>query len=82
MSVYGLVLAALAAVLFVTSVKGEAPLAKPHLPWWAIAAAWAVAEACVVHLQFRRSAHSFSLADLPFVFGLLFASGGTSSREP
>src|SRR3954451_12439301 len=75
-SVYGLALAALAAVLFLTGVKGTAPLSDPHLPWWVIAVAWAVAEACVVHLQFRRSAHSFSLADLPFVFGLLFASGG------
>src|SRR3954447_19816422 len=75
-SLYGLVLAALAAALFVTSVQGEPPLDDPHLPWWAIAIAWAVAESCVVHLQFRRSAHSFSLADLPFVFGLLFASGG------
>ena len=28
-----------------------------------------------MHLHFRRSAHSFSLADLPFVFGLAFASG-------
>ena len=54
---------------------GTAPLAEPHLPWWVIAAGWAVAEACVVHLKFRRSAHSFSLADIPFVFGLLFASG-------
>ena len=75
-SVYGLVLAALAAALFFTSVKGEPPLDDPHLPWWVIAVAWAVAETCVVHLQFRRSAHSFSLADLPFIFGLLFASGG------
>jgi diguanylate cyclase (GGDEF)-like protein len=74
-SVYGALLAVLAAVLFITSVNGTAPLAEPHLPWWAIAVGWAVAEACVVHLQFRRSAHSFSLADLPFVFGLLFASG-------
>src|SRR3954451_5056656 len=75
-SVYGLVLAAIAAAIFLTSVKGQPPLAEPHLPWWVIAIAWVVAEACVVHLQFRRSAHSFSLADLPFVFGLLFASGG------
>ena len=29
----------------------------------------------MVHLHFRRSAHSFSLADFPFVFGLAFASG-------
>ena len=28
-----------------------------------------------MHLAFRRSAHSFSLADIPFVFGLVFASG-------
>src|SRR3954463_15986766 len=62
--VYGLVLAALAAALFLTSVKGEPPLDNPHLPWWMIAVAWVVAETCVVHLQFRRSAHSFSLADL------------------
>src|SRR5699024_9289206 len=32
-------------------------------------------EICVVHVRFRRSAHSFSLADVPFVFGLVFASG-------
>ena len=55
--------------------RGEPPLDDPHLPWWAIAIGWAVAEACVVHLHFKRSAHSFSLADVPFVFGLAFASG-------
>ena len=32
-------------------------------------------EICVVHVSFRRSAHSFSLADVPFVFGLVFATG-------
>jgi diguanylate cyclase (GGDEF)-like protein len=74
-SVYGLALAVLAAVLYVTLVRGTEPLAEPHMPWWAIAALWVVAEACVVHLHFQRSRHSFSLADLPFVFGLVFASG-------
>ena len=72
---YGAVLAALAIALFFVSLHGAEPLADPHLPWWAIAVGWAVAETCVVHLHFRRSAHSFSLADLPFVFGLVFASG-------
>src|SRR5262245_10308 len=72
---YSAALAVLAGALFVTFVRGEAPLAEPHLPWWAIALAWAAAEALVVHLYFRRSAHSFSLADFPFVFGLAFASG-------
>jgi diguanylate cyclase (GGDEF)-like protein len=74
-SLYGLALAGLAAVLFLTSVHGTPPLAHPHLPWWAIAVGFLLAEACVVHLAFRRSAHSFSLADIPFVFALLFASG-------
>ena len=73
---YGAVLAAVAIALFFGSLSGAEPLADPQLPWWAIAIAWAVAETCVVHLHFRRSAHSFSLADFPFVFGLTFASGG------
>ena len=51
------------------------PHAEPHLPWWAVALGFAAAELCVVHVRFRRSAHSFSLADLPFVFGLVFATG-------
>ena len=72
---YGAVLGAIAIVLFVTLVHGKGALDTPHLPWWAIAAAWVVAEACVVHLHFRRSRHSFSLADLPFVFALAFSSG-------
>jgi diguanylate cyclase (GGDEF)-like protein len=39
-----------------------------------LAPAFFIAERCVVHLQFRRSAHSFSLGDMPLVFGLIFAS--------
>jgi diguanylate cyclase (GGDEF)-like protein len=60
--------------LFLAGFEDFSPLFKPHLPWWALAAAFLVAERCVVHLHFRRSAHSFSLGDLPLVFGLLFAS--------
>ena len=45
-----------------------------HIPWWGLALAFLAAERCVVHLHFRRSAHSFSLGDLPLVFGLLFAA--------
>src|SRR5215212_2657583 len=72
---YGLALAVVAVILFVTQVSGEPRQSEPHLPWWAIAVGWVIFESCVVHLQFRRSAHSFSLADVPFVFGLMFASG-------
>jgi diguanylate cyclase (GGDEF)-like protein len=74
-TVYGLVLAGVAAGLYFAFLRGEPPLEEPHLAWWAIAVGWIVAEACVVHLHFRRSRHSFSLADIPFVFGLVFASG-------
>jgi diguanylate cyclase (GGDEF)-like protein len=74
-SIYGAGLAGLAALLFATQIHGRAALSEPELTWWVIAAAWVLAESCVVHLQFRRSAHSFSLADLPFVFGLVFAGG-------
>ncbi|HEX2231948.1 MAG TPA: EAL domain-containing protein [Thermoleophilaceae bacterium] len=44
------------------------------LPWWVLAGAFALAEAWVVHFHFRRSSHSFSLGELPLVFGLLFLS--------
>ena len=70
----GLIAVAAAAVYF-PGVAAAEPLASPHLPWWVIGLGVALAEVCVVHLEFRRSAHSFSLADIPIVFGLLFASG-------
>ena len=68
-----LILAA-AIALYAGPVHGLPPLARPHLPWWAIAIAFAIAERCVVHLHFRRGAHSFSLGDIPLVFGLIFCS--------
>ena len=67
--------ASLAAVAWALFTHGTRPHAEPHLPWWAVALGFAVAEICVVHVRFRRSAHSFSLADVPFVFGLVFATG-------
>src|SRR3954468_24540360 len=73
---YVIVLSGAAAGTFVAFVHGTTALVEPHVAWWLLAPLFLVAEACVVHLQFRRSGHSFSLADIPFVFGLLFASGG------
>ncbi|HYB26797.1 MAG TPA: EAL domain-containing protein [Solirubrobacteraceae bacterium] len=64
----------LAVALYLGPVHGLPPLANPQLPWWAIAIAFGVAERCVVHLHFRRGAHSFSLGDIPLVFGLIFCS--------
>jgi diguanylate cyclase (GGDEF)-like protein len=74
--VWGLNVAVLATAvaLYAGPVHGLPPLAQPNLPWWAIALAFAIAERCVVHLHFRRGAHSFSLGDIPLVFGVIFAS--------
>ncbi|WP_051323956.1 putative bifunctional diguanylate cyclase/phosphodiesterase [Candidatus Solirubrobacter pratensis] len=65
----------LAGAAWLLMTHGTQPHSTPWLPWWAVAVGFACAEICVVHVRFRRSAHSFSLADLPFVFGLVFATG-------
>ena len=59
--VYVIALGGLAAALFVAFVHGRRALLEPHLPWWALAVGFLAAERCVVHLELRRSAHSFSL---------------------
>src|SRR4051812_14897742 len=73
--VYVAALAVVAASGWALITHGIAPHGEPELPGWAVALGFACAEVCVVHVRFRRSAHSFSLADLPFVFGLVFATG-------
>jgi diguanylate cyclase (GGDEF)-like protein len=72
---YVVLLGVLAGVAWLVITHGVEPHSSPRLPWWAVAAGFACAEVCVVHVRFRRSAHSFSLADVPFVFGLVFATG-------
>ena len=42
---------------------------------WILLVAFAAAERFVVHVHFRRSAHSMSLGEIPLVLGLVFASG-------
>src|SRR4051795_4897477 len=73
--VYVIGLSILAAVAWRVLIQGDPAHSTPHVPWWAVALGFAAGEICVVHVRFRRSAHSFSLADLPFVFGLVFATG-------
>jgi len=67
-------IAVVAAGLFFIVADDYPALNSPHLSWWVLAAGFFVAERCVVHLHFRRNAHSFSLGDIPLVFGLIFAS--------
>jgi diguanylate cyclase (GGDEF)-like protein len=67
-------IAGTAAILFFTVADEFSALSGPRISWWLLAIGFFVAERGVVHLQFRRSAHSFSLGDIPLVFGLVFAS--------
>ena len=75
-ALYGAVLAALALALFVVVAARhrDRSSSRTFRGGRSLSAGWSLS-ACVVHLHFRRSAHSFSLADVPFVFGLAFASG-------
>ena len=54
----------------------SAPDVDLRLPWWALAIGFALTEVAVVHVHFRRSAHTLTLAELPLVLGLLFAAPG------
>ena len=64
----------MAAILFVLVVAElEAPAGELRLPWWALALAFAAAEVFVVHVNFRHSALSLSLAEVPLVAGLFLA---------
>ncbi|MDH3260613.1 MAG: ATP-binding protein [Acidimicrobiia bacterium] len=47
---------------------------SPQLPWWALAIGFYVSELAVVHLRFRKDAHSFSMSEIPLVLGLFFAT--------
>jgi diguanylate cyclase (GGDEF)-like protein len=70
---YNAALLAVCAGLALSISIDRPPIAHPHVPWWVLAVSFALAERCVVHLHFRRSSHSFSLGELPLVFGLIFA---------
>ncbi len=69
-------LAAGALVLYLNVGAFPAPLADVRIPWWLLAIAFALTEIAVVHVHFRRSAHTLTLAELPLVLGLLFAAPG------
>src|SRR4051794_16328720 len=53
-----------------------APPAPVSIPWWLLAVGFAITEVCVVHIHFRRSAHSLTLGEIPLVLGLLFTPPG------
>jgi hypothetical protein len=60
------------ALLLLGPVRDYDAIADPELPWFLLAALVAATERWPVHLEFRRSAHSFSLTDVPVTLALLF----------
>jgi signal transduction histidine kinase len=50
----------------------RAPAYGVELPWWALAALFFATEMCVVHFEFKREAHTFSLGEVALVLGLFF----------
>jgi diguanylate cyclase (GGDEF)-like protein len=69
-------LAAAAAALYLQVGALAAPASGVHVPWWALAVAFALTEVAVVHVHFRRGAHTLTLAELPLALGLLFSGPG------
>jgi diguanylate cyclase (GGDEF)-like protein len=66
-------LVAAAASLYVFGIRGLSAIDAPiHLDWLVLAGMYGLAEVLVVHLQFRRDTHSFSLSEIPLVLGLFF----------
>ena len=52
---------------------GAGPVSRQFsIPWWIAAIGFGLAELSVVHLRFRRDAHSFSMSEIPLVVCLYF----------
>ena len=68
----------LAALTLVLARPSSRPIhrspSRSSLPVWLLAAGFYLAEAKVIHLHIGRSAHSFSMSELPLVAGLFLVS--------
>ena len=53
------------------------PVVRIAAPWWGLALVFYLAEAYVVHIQFRREAHTISLNEVGLVLGLYALSPGS-----
>ena len=69
-------MAGIAVPLHMFAVHLPRPVSPFHFPWWGLAMAFAVTEGFVIHLHVRRDAHTVSLSEIPFMFGLAGAGTG------
>jgi diguanylate cyclase (GGDEF)-like protein len=73
MFIYGVAIAS--AVVWGYDITNFEPLPSPiSLEWWQLAVVFYLAEVYVVHLQFRKQAHTLSLTEFGLVLGLFFLS--------
>src|SRR5262249_28410768 len=72
-----LVIAAVATAMYIGPVHHLSNTGVPlHIPWSVFALGYAASEFTVVHIEFRRDAHSVSLNEIPLVVALVFLSPG------
>ena len=63
------------AVLLATHLAHAAPRSAAFtVPWWVLAAGFALTEVCVVHIHLGRGAKTFAVGEIPLVLGLLFGA--------
>ena len=72
----GVLAVACAVVWAIAAGRFEDPLfvGGPHLSWWALALAFYFAEVFVVHLEFRKQAHTLSLTEIGLTLGLMLGT--------
>jgi diguanylate cyclase (GGDEF)-like protein len=67
------VLGLVSVILASVEARAGQPFPPPvAIPWWLLAGIFFLTEAKVVHLHIGRSAHSFSMSEIPLVYGLFF----------
>ena len=72
-----LLTAGVAGLVYLLEVRHLARYDVPiSVSWLILAVGYAAAELTVVHIEFRRDAHSVSLNEIPLVLGLVFVSPG------
>ena len=70
-------LTAIALLIASAELPARAPATPPvAFPWWVLAGLFYLTEAKVVHLHIGRSAHSFSMSEIPVVYGIFFFAPG------
>lgn len=71
------ILMSAAALVWWTGVWELEPLSTElRVPWWILMMGFFVAESLVIHLHFRSESGTFSLLEIPLVFGLVFTEPG------